>query len=165
MRLKIKVLLLSGITVWAMNSGAQQAEAIRIVADQAERFELTGLTQYRGRVILTQGAITIMADELDIVQSEEGSAEIRATGTPASFQQPASDSEPQIDATAQTISYREGARIVILETNAKIQRGDSVVSGPLIQYFIDEKRVQAGTADDSTTERVEVVIPSQTEVP
>ena len=165
MPLKIKVFLLTCITLWAMNSAAQQAEAIRIVADQAERFELTGLTQYRGKVILTKGAITIMADELDIVQSEVGSAEIRATGTPASFHQPANESEPQIDATAQTISYREGARIVILENNAKIQRGDSVVSGPLIQYFIDEKRVQAGTAYDSTSERVEVVIPSQTEVP
>jgi lipopolysaccharide transport periplasmic protein LptA len=165
MPLKIKVLLLSCITLWASNIGAQQGEAIRIVADQAERFELKGLTQYRGKVILTQGAITDMADELDIVQSEEGSAEIRAIGTPASFQQPANESEPQIDATAQTISYREGARIVILENNAKIQRGDSVVSGPLIQYFVDEKRVQAGTADDSSSERVEVVIPSQTEVP
>lgn len=165
MPLKTKVLLLSCITLWASNIGAQQGEAIRIVADQAERFELKGLTQYRGKVILTQGPITIMAEELDIVQSEEGSAEIRATGTPASFQQPANESEPQIDATAQTISYREGARIVILENNAKIQRGDSVVSGPLIQYFIDEKRVQASTADDSTSERVEVVIPSQTEVP
>ena len=62
MHLKIKVFLLTCITLWAMNSAAQQAEAIRIVADQAERFELTGLTQYRGKVILTQGAITIMAD-------------------------------------------------------------------------------------------------------
>lgn len=58
MPLKIKVLLLSCITLWASNIGAQQGEAIRIVADQAERFELKGLTQYRGKVILTQGAIT-----------------------------------------------------------------------------------------------------------
>jgi lipopolysaccharide export system protein LptA len=64
-----------------------------------------------------------------------------------------------------TIKFAESKRTVILEEQAKILRGDSLISGPIIEYFIDEKRVQAGQDSVLAPERVEVIIPAKTQEP
>ena len=135
-------------------------DPIRISADEATRSELEGITRYLGNVVLVQGSITISANALEIDQANAEQIKIIATGSPATFAQPESGKEPAIDAKAKTIRYEQVARKVILEQDARIQRGDSVISGPMIEYFIDEKRVQAGQDANQPKSRVEVVIPA-----
>jgi len=150
---------------WIANAASQTDQPIKISADHASRSELEGLTKYWGSVELLQGDITITADELEIRQPNGGETYIKAIGSPATFTQPASATEPSIDAQALTIKFAESKRTVILEEQAKILRGDSLISGPIIEYFIDEKRVQAGQDSVLAPERVEVIIPAKTQEP
>lgn len=151
--------------LWAATAVSQPDQPIKISADHASRSELDGITRYWGSVELLQGDITITAEELEIRQPNSGETYIEATGAPATFSQPASPSEPALDAEAITIKFAESKRTVVLEEQAKIVRGDSVISGPVIEYFIDEKRVQAGQDSSQTPSRVEVVIPAKTQEP
>jgi lipopolysaccharide export system protein LptA len=107
-----------------------------------------------------QGHITISADTLEIRQTGAEQTHIIATGSPATFVQPKLGDDPAIDAKANIIRYEQIARKVILEQDARIQRGESIISGPVIEYFIDEKRVEAGQETQGPKTRVEVVIPS-----
>ena len=150
---------------WIASAAGQADQPIKISADHASRSELEGVTKYWGSVELLQGDITITADELEIRQPNGGETHIMAIGTPATFTQPASETEPALDAEALTIKFAESKRTVVLQDQAKIVRGDSLISGPIIEYFIDEKRVQAGQDSTKTPERVEVVIPAKTQEP
>lgn len=150
---------------WIASALGQADQPIKISADHASRSELEGVTKYWGSVELLQGDITITADELEIHQSDGGDTHIKAVGTPATFTQPAYANEPALDAEALTIKFAERKRTVVLQDQAKIVRGDSLISGPIIEYFIDEKRVQAGQDSTKTPERVEVVIPAKTQEP
>jgi len=156
-------LLLIVLSPWGLAQSAQ--DPIRISADEATRSELEGITRYLGNVVLVQGTITITASSLEIDQANPEEIKIIATGSPATFVQPMADAEPAIDAKAQTIRYEQDARKVILEQDARIQRGESIISGPLIEYFIDEKRVQAGQDANQPKSRVEVVIPPSGNTP
>lgn len=159
----IVCLLLLAFNPWAVAQSTD--DPIRISADEATRSEREGITRYLGNVILIQGPITISANTLEIHQAEAGQTQIIATGSPATFVQPQQGQDPAIDAKATTIRYEQVARKVILEQDARIQRGESVISGPLIEYFIDEKRVQAGQDSNQPKRRVEVLIPSSDGTP
>ncbi len=163
LNLKFLGLLLAILSPWGLAQSAH--DPIRISADQATRSELEGITRYLGNVVLVQGPITISASSLEIYQANAQQIKIIATGSPATFEQPMIGEEPAIDAKAKTIRYEQVARKVILEQDARIQRGDSVISGPLIEYFIDEKRVQAGQDANQPKSRIEVVIPSSGNTP
>lgn len=156
-------LLLIVLSPWVLAQSAQ--DPIRISADEATRPELEGITRYLGNVVLVQGTITITATSLEIDQANPEEIKIIATGSPATFVQPMAGAEPAIDAKAQTIRYEQVARKVILEQDARIQRGESIIRGPLIEYFIDEKRVQAGQDANQPKSRVEVVIPPSGSTP
>lgn len=163
LNLNILALVLLVLSSWGWAQSAQ--DLIRISADEATRSELEGITRYLGNVVLIQGPITISASSLEIDQSDAEQIKITATGSPATFTQPEAGQEPAIDAKAKTIRYEQIERKVILEQDARIQRGESVISGPLIEYFIDEKRVQAGQDANQPKSRVEVVIPSSGSTP
>ncbi len=154
----ITCLLLLVLSPWGI--AQSNNDPIRISADEATRSERDGVTRYLGNVILVQGPITISASSLEIDQADVGQTKIIATGSPATFVQPQLGEDPAIDAQALVIRYEQIARKVILEQDARIKRGDSIISGPLIEYFIDEKRVQAGQDANQPKRRIEVVIPS-----
>ncbi|MDG1322270.1 MAG: LptA/OstA family protein, partial [Porticoccaceae bacterium] len=61
---------------------SDRAQPISISADYAERNELTGLTQYRGNVIIRQGSILIDAEEVTIHYEGDTVSRILCLGSP-----------------------------------------------------------------------------------
>jgi len=145
--------------VAALESDREQP--IRITADSAQREEQSGLTQYSGNVVLTQGSLSIRAQHLRVDQSDPTNTLITATGMPATLQQtPGPDSSPVI-ANANRIVYQQAKELVQLIDDARIEQDGAIMTGAAIDYSVAEQRVNAsGNLSNSNGQRVEVVIPA-----
>lgn len=150
---------MGSMAVWALESDREQP--IRITADSALREESSGLTEYSGNVVLTQGSLSIRAQRLRVDQSNPQNTLITATGSPATLEQtPSIDSAPVV-ANANRIVYQQAKELVQLIDDARIEQQGAIITGAAIDYSVAEQRVSAsGQAGDSSRQRVEVVIPA-----
>lgn len=142
--------------------------AIEIMADSAELDEKRGLTVYRGDVTIQQGEITIAADTVTLETQTETSTDasggpsrtvskIVASGSPARFTRHTVQQSEPIRAQGETIRYNVGSGIILLESNASIDRNGSVFSGEKIEYFIEQERVKAESNPNDKRGRVHTV--------
>lgn len=151
--------IMGPMAVSALDSDREQP--IRITADSALREENSGLTEYTGNVVLTQGSLSIRAQRLRVDQSNPQNTLITATGSPATLEQtPSIDSAPVV-ANANRIVYQQAKELVQLIDDARIEQQGAIITGAAIDYSVAEQRVSAsGQAGDSNRQRVEVVIPA-----
>lgn len=167
--LALSLLVLMGKTLapaaQAQGSSAfDSSEQIAIEADSAEQDEKTGVTTYSGSVAIVQGPLSIVADRVRIVSKTVGDNRvveaIHAEGQPALFTHNSADNSENVTARASNIEYLLEMGKINLQGKASLLQQGSSVSGDLIEYFIDQKRVKA-RADDSTRQgggRVRTVI-------
>ncbi len=135
-------------------------QAILISADKALRDEKKGLTVYSGNVILDQGSLHISADKVTVYRINAEGDKIVARGHPALVQQKPSEDEELMRAHAEVIEYYKDEDRLRLQTNAQIEQGGSTVKGNIIDYFISQQLVKAGSDKTREDSRVMVVIPA-----
>jgi lipopolysaccharide export system protein LptA len=153
----IALFLLPSMAAQALKGDSEQA--IRIVADEAVRDEKSGLTVYRGNVLMNQGSIQIEADQITIYKIKIEGDKIVAEGTPAHIaQQPEPDSA-MMHAWGGIIEYYRTEERMLLLKDAQLEQDGSTVRGDRIDYLINEKLVKAAADGSNTERRVEVVIP------
>ena len=105
-------------------------ESDRMNADDAQKTAV-----FDGRVVLTQGTLTIRADRLTVHQDSEGFQSAVALGKLASFRQKREGMDEYVDAEAERIEYDGKAETVQLFNNARIRReGGDDVRGNYISY-------------------------------
>ena len=80
-------------------------QAIAVNADYAKRNEVTGLTEYRGNVIIRQGTTMINADRVIIYYKNDKVSRISCIGAPASYQQSSAIDDTLMIARAETVEY------------------------------------------------------------
>lgn len=110
---------------------------------------------FSGNVIVSQGLLTIKADELFVETDAEGTSEkLIAKGTPASFiQKSDNETDDTISATANEVVYLVDAQTLTLTGDAEYQQGGSKVTGQNIVFDLKQQRVQA-EGGKGTDERV-----------
>jgi lipopolysaccharide export system protein LptA len=153
--------------LWLVFSGAVFAATpdstlpITIEADRAELDEKKGLSTYSGHVILSQGGITITADQL-IVESQNGQLRhVKALGQPVQYTQKDQPDQAGVNGEAQTMEYHAAEERLTLIGNAKLSQGPNSFSGNRIEYDTRDERVTA-TVSETGEERVHVTIQPQT---
>ncbi|MDD3517393.1 MAG: lipopolysaccharide transport periplasmic protein LptA [Chromatiales bacterium] len=136
---------------------------IRISADRAELDDKKGVAVYRGNVRVEQGTMLLKADVLTVHTPERAVsrmiAESRNETRPVSFRQQTDDGR-SIEAEAQRMDYRVGARRVQLEGGAELRRGGDSFRGERIDYDLAAEVVEAVSAPERS--RVEIVITPET---
>lgn len=139
-------------------------QPINIAANRAEGDETKGITRYIGDVKITQGQLSISADEVIIGIKDEKVSHLIAIGKPASFQQKTPE-QGLVVASAKRITYHIKAGHLRLAGDAKVDQPQASVSGEQIDYYTHEQRVTAvgnSKKDDQSkqgTSRVKVIIP------
>lgn len=153
------------IALWLMASATAMAlpddreKTISIESNSAERNEKTGLTVYRGNVIISQGSILIEADEITLHYQGKKISRIECTGTPASYQQiPEAEGQPMI-ARAENIDYLLAEDQIILKRNAELSRNGTIIKGDSIDYDIKNETWKAKGNDLGEQKRIQLVIP------
>ena len=138
---------------------SDRVQPISVSADYAERNELTGLTQYRGNVIIRQGSILIDAEEVTIHYEDDTVSRILCLGSPASYQQISLDDTTLVIAKAETIEYLLINDIINLKTNASLARNGTFIKGDTINYDLAKGTWKAKGDDQSDQKRIQHVIP------
>ncbi len=140
---------------------SDQAQPMRITADQALRDEKKGVTVYKGNVRMDQGSLHVDADRITIYHDRANADRVIATGAPARLQQQPDPEKGPMHASARRIEYLRVSDRILLRGEAAIKQDGSTVTGETIEYFISEQRVIADSDQSVEGSRVEVVIPAQ----
>lgn len=136
---------------WSINSVAlpdDRDQPIHITADTASINDKTGITTYKGNVVITQGSILIEGDHVDMYRGDDGVEKMIAKGTPAHFrQQPEVDSAFS-DAWGLHILYMIDDEKLTITQQAKVVQEQDTFTGEKIIYDLEKSIVDAfGTAD------------------
>jgi len=145
-------------TNWALPGDSQQP--INIQSDRAAQKVLqdgTEKTEYFGRVVMTQGSMSINGEHIIIHSKNRKVVKVIAKGYPARFQQQSDLNKSPMKARANDISYQLSQDIVVLANNAIVEQDGNVVSGSRIEYNIAQEKVEAQSGKSKNT-RVNVIL-------
>lgn len=127
----------------ALGLSSDPDQPVNIEADAATVDENTGLTEYTGSVIMTQGSMRVLADKVTVQRGDEGVERVILLGNPARFRQRPDNSKEYVRATARKIEYLEPKNLLYLIDQASVRQGSDTFSGNRITYDTKRNRVQA----------------------
>lgn len=153
--------LLFALGVQALPDDRQQP--ITIESDSAERNDKTGLTEYRGNVIMRQGSVLIDADRVTIYYNDKKVSRIVSLGTPASYQQQNQLEGGMVVARGEVIEYMLALDQINLSKNASLSRNGTLIKGEKITYDLKNETWKATGGDRGDQKRIQLVIPPSTQ--
>lgn len=155
-------MLLSTLLLLPFNSAFALQEdrnlPLDIVADWSEFYnnsEGSPSGIYRGNVVLTQGNLTIHADEATFRLIDGELDNIIATGNPVKIKDLPQIDEPWIFGEGLTLSYFPKQDLLVLEKNAKVEQKQDVVNANKITYDLNTRTINA---ERSPADRVHFTI-------
>ena len=113
---------------------ADREKPINIEAQIGEFDDKTQVARFSGNVILTQGTLSLKADDLEIQQVEGTFNKGIATGNPSRFKQKRDGYNDYIEGEADRIIYESATETLRMYGNAKLLRDGDVVIGNFIKY-------------------------------
>ncbi|MEM5536488.1 lipopolysaccharide transport periplasmic protein LptA [Neptuniibacter pectenicola] len=139
-----------------------QNQPIYITADTAKIDDTTGITTYKGNVIIKQGSLLIEAAHVDMYRNDDGVEKLIAKGSLAHFRQQPNIGDPYSDAWGKHLLYHVENQKLTITDKAKVIQAQDTFTGNKIVYDLDKSIVNAfgGTNTDAsgTPGRVNMVI-------
>lgn len=154
------------LSLWCLSALAltgDRSETITIESNSAERDEKTGLTQYRGNVVIKQGSLIIEADQVTVHYLDNKVSRIVCLGLPASYQQQAIDDGGLVVAKAETIEYMLADDEINLKKSAVLSRNGTLIKGDSINYDLKNETWKAKGNRRGEQKRIQLVIPPSTQ--
>lgn len=162
-KLFVILLILLPALAWALPSDREQP--ISIEADHAQLDDKQGITQYKGKAILTQGSLRIEGDIITFYYGEDKQIiKAVAQGNLATYQQIQKPGEEPVKARALKMEYDAKAQKIYLIGKGHVWQHGDEFSGSRIEYDITNNVVNANSApvkiDGKTQnkERVHIII-------
>jgi lipopolysaccharide export system protein LptA len=125
-RLLLLALLVVAPGVRALESDAQQPIDIR--ARSVEANEKTGVSVYRGDVVMTQGSLRIEADRLEVTLRAGRVQLVRGWGEPARVRS-RTDAGEELRGRGRRLEYRAQPRELDLYGDVELRRDGDVLTG------------------------------------
>lgn len=161
----------SGFNFWATTSiafltAALSLSAIALPSDKKEKIyismqgkmQIDGANEraiYSKNVVVSQGTLKIMADQLELYGSVNNPEKIIAIGKPAKLQQQPSLDQALIVVTGNTIEYSVATGKVEIITDAQFEQNGTTIRASKISYDVTNSYIEAN-ADEND---INVVIP------
>ena len=162
-KLLLTLFLLVPALTWALPSDREKP--IEIEADHAQLDDEKGVTQYKGKAILTQGTLRIEGDIITFYYDDNNQLEKAiAQGKFATYQQVQKQGEAPVKARALQMEYHARAQKIFLIGKGHVQKEGDIFSGDHIEYDINRNIVNAsskpGKSGSSTggNERIHIII-------
>lgn len=137
---------------------------IEIESDRATLDDATGISNYAGNVIITQGESKLEADNISVNALNRKIVSIKATGTPAHFVQQNEKEKSLTHGYADTIIYTAVDESLKLLNNASLVQDNNSFSGEQIHYDIVKRAIRA-KGDKAEGTRVKIQYFPQTNSP
>jgi len=116
---------------------------IQIESDRASLDDATGISNYAGNVIITQGESKLEADNISVNTVNRKIVSIKATGSPAHFIQKTPNENSLTHGYANTIIYTSVDESLKLLNNASLVQDKNSFSGEQIHYDIVKRAIRA----------------------
>lgn len=160
----IYLLALLPSLAWALPS--DRDKPINIEADHAQLDDKLGITQYKGRAILTQGTLRIDGDIITFYYDDNKQLKkIIAQGKLAKYQQVQKPGEDPVKAQALQMEYHAGGQKIYLLGQGFVWQNGNKFSGNRIEYDIarnvvnaNAKPVTVGNKTERTKGRVHFIL-------
>ncbi len=128
---------------------------IEIESDRATLNDETGISNYAGNVIITQGLSKLEADNISVNAVNRKIVSIKASGKPAHFIQQVQDEDAPTHGYANTIIYIALDATLKLINNASLVQDNNSFSGEEIEYDIVKRAIRA-KGDKAVGTRVKI---------
>ncbi len=130
---------------WALPSDSLQP--IDIEADHAELDDANGITQYKGKAILTQGTLRIEGDIITFYYDDNKQlTKAVAQGNLATYKQVQKPGEEPVRARALQMEYHAKSQKIYLLGQGHVWQAGDEFSGNKIEYDINKNVVNANSA-------------------
>jgi lipopolysaccharide export system protein LptA len=124
-----------GLAGPAQAERADRSKPINLESDRMRVDDVQKTSVFEGKVVMTQGTLTIRADKVTVRQDQEGYQYGSASGNPASFRQKRDGANEYIDGEADRIEYNGKLDKVELFNHARLKREPAdEVRGNYISY-------------------------------
>jgi len=127
-----------------------------VEADTAELNERSGVSTYKGNVVVVQGSLTMKSDRMVLQSKDHKLARMTGTGKPATYRQIDSSTGEPIVGKADQIVYLPGKNQLILTGKASLLKNDNTFKSERIVYNTVNNYVSAGSKEGG--KRVKIVI-------
>jgi lipopolysaccharide export system protein LptA len=132
-------------TAYALKSDADQP--IKIRARNIDANEKTGVSVYRGNVVMSQGTLRVEADRVEITFRDGRAELVQAWGQPVRMQS-RSDNGEDLRGRALRVVYRGTKRLIDLYGDVELKRDSDVFASAAVHYALDDQTFSAeGSAD------------------
>ncbi|WP_415906071.1 lipopolysaccharide transport periplasmic protein LptA [Neptuniibacter sp. QD72_48] len=138
-----------------------QDKPIYITADSASINDTTGITTYKGNVIIKQGSLLIEAAHVDMHRANGDVDKLVAKGSPAHFRQQQEVNGNFTDAWGRHMVYMVNKKELTITQNAKVIQAKDTFTGTKIVYDLNKSIVNAfgsTSANSKDKGRVNMVI-------
>lgn len=146
MRLSVlnAVLLAAAAASTAQAKSTDRQQPMDIAADHTDaQMADDSESTLMGNVNITQGSLTVRADQAVIVRKAGEIASVTLTGSPAVLSQ-VTDSGEAMTARARNIVYRMDSEIVLLTGAVEIEQPRGLLRGETVKYDLSTGRLDGG---------------------
>lgn len=143
---KFLALLLILIPTFAWALPGDREHPIEIEADHAQIDDDQGITQYKGKAVLTQGTLRIEGDIITFYYDDDKQlSKAIAQGNLATYQQIQKLGEKPVKARALQMEYNASSQFIYLIGKGHVWQNGDELSGARIEYDIDKNTVNASS--------------------
>ena len=144
------------LTLLALTTqAAETLQPVKILADRVEVNQKTLSSTYRGNVELTQGAMQLKADKLQVFTKNSVLQRLEAEGKPAHFTAPLQD-KSLATGEASVVNLNSSKGILLLTGDAKLTQMGNTIHNDRIEYNLNTGNLKAG--GKNSKKRVEVIL-------
>ena len=159
-RIILSVLLLVSASVsFALKSDRNQP--IKIEADHVEINEKTQISHYSGNVLMQQGSLKIIADEVTVYLKSGVLHQVTILGNPAHFEQVPDNKKDLVKSRAKHMEYYATEQRLLLKQDAEVLQGPNQFRGDQIEYDTLTSTVRGNKAEDSNSRVHAIIQPSE----
>ncbi len=158
-RVADSVLLIGCLLFSAASFSAAQSDRqlpMTVEADTAELNERSGVSTYKGNVVVVQGSLTMKAERMVLQSKNNKLVRMTGTGKPATYKQVDSSTGEPVYGEADKIVYLPGKNQLILTGKASLLKNDNTFKSERIVYNTVNEYVSAGSKEGG--KRVKIVI-------
>lgn len=160
LKIRFKIILLAGLSSFLLaNSPATLAQTavpdeeqpVHITANSLDAAEKKGISIYKGRVIVTQGSLTLTGDEIIVKHPSSQLQTVKSTGQPATFKRFSQIDQAWLKGKANMIEYDALNKTVLLVGNAQVEQpGEHLIKGPKLFYDMSAQTLKAQSTEQET---------------
>ena len=129
---------------------ADRDKPVNLDSDQANVDDATQVSTFTGKVLLTQGTMTIHGDKLVVIQDKNGFSHGTATGQLASYRQKREGLDEYVEGYGDRIEYDAQNETVDFFGHARVTRNQDDVRGDHITYSSRTEIFQVHSAQNQS---------------